>query len=66
MLNQHIAQKIKNLCKEKHISVSAMLKTCSINPNFLYEMDKKNKSPRIDKLAIIAEFLECSIKDFLP
>lgn len=67
MINEHIAQSIKKICKEeKHISVSKMLKSCGLNPTFLYEMEKKDKSPRIDTLAKIADFLGCSVKDFLP
>lgn len=66
MLNQQIAQNIKTLCRKRHTSVSIMLKTCGINPNFIYEMEKKDKSPRIDTLVKIADFLSCTVNDFLP
>lgn len=61
MLNQQIAQNIKRQCREKRISVSAMLKTCGINQNLIYEMENKDKSPRIDTLVKIADYLDCSL-----
>lgn len=65
MLNQQIAQNIRFLCKRRGVSVSAMLKTLSINQSFVYEMEKKDKSPRIDTLVKIADFLGCTVNDLL-
>lgn len=61
MLNQRIAQNIKRLCRERHISVAYMLRTCGINPMLLYDMEKKDKSPRIDTITKIADYLDCSL-----
>lgn len=66
MLNQQVAQRIKTLCKEKGTSISKMLSACGLSQSYLYEIEKRDKSPRLDTLAKIANYLECSIKDFLP
>lgn len=64
MQNKQIAQNIKSKCKEKGISVSSLLSSCSINPIFVYELEKRDKIPKIDTLIKIADCLDCSI-DYL-
>ncbi len=64
MQNKQIAQNIKSLCKENGISVSFLLSSCSINPIFVYELEKRDKTPKIDTLVKIADFLNCSL-DYL-
>lgn len=64
MDNAQIAQRIKLKCKEKNVSVAKMLRCCDLNATTIYEMEKRDKSPRIDTLVKIALYLECSI-DYL-
>ncbi|MCM1507373.1 MAG: helix-turn-helix domain-containing protein [Ruminococcus flavefaciens] len=61
MQNKQIAEIIKLKCKEQGISVSFLLNSCSINKNFIYDLEKCNKSPSVDKLIKISDFLNCSI-----
>lgn len=64
MQNQQIAENIKTKCKEKNISVSFLLRSCSVHSGFLYDLEKRDKTPKIDTLEKIADYLGCSI-DYL-
>ena len=65
MQNSVISEKIKMLCKQKNISISSLLQVCDINRNFLYDLERKGKSPSIDKLLAIADYFDCSIDDLV-
>lgn len=60
-----LADKIKSLCKERGISVSFLLHNCKINPNFLYDLRKKNISPSGKTIEKIADYLDVSPAFFL-
>ncbi len=64
MQNQQIAKNIKLKCKEQGISISSLLSTCSISKSFIYELEKRDKSPSADKLTKIADYFGCSV-DYL-
>lgn len=64
MYNEQIAERIKLKCKEKGISVSFLLHSCSIHSGFLYDLEKRGKIPKIDTLVKISDFLDCSV-DYL-
>lgn len=64
MENAQIAEKIKNKCKENKVSMTLLLSECSINKNFIYDLEKRGKSPSADKLTKIADYLDCSV-DYL-
>lgn len=64
MQNLQIAAKIKEQCKLNNIPVSLLLSTCGINKNFIYDLEKQDKSPSADKLIQIADYLDCSV-DYL-
>lgn len=57
-----IAQKIKDLAKEKHISISDMLQKIELGRNTMANF--KTSMPKADNLAKIADYLECSV-DYL-
>lgn len=53
-----IAQKIKDLAKEKHISISDMLQKIELGRNTMANF--KTSMPKADNLAKIADYLDCS------
>ncbi len=64
MKNIQIATIIKQLCKSKNITVKFLLEQCNINKGFMYELEKRGKVPSIDKLELIADYLNVSV-DYL-
>ena len=64
MNNAQVAERIKLKCKEKNISIAAMLRACDLSSTMIYEMERRNKTPRLDNMAKIAVFLDCSL-DYL-
>ncbi len=59
-----IAEKIKLLLKNRKLSVSKMLMDCGMNKNAIYTMQSSGYLPRLDALARIADYLDCSV-DYL-
>ncbi|MDE6679157.1 MAG: helix-turn-helix transcriptional regulator [Ruminococcus sp.] len=51
-------------CQEKNISVAYMLRECGLSATMIYEMEKRDKSPRLDNILKISDFLDCSV-DYL-
>lgn len=64
MQNLRTATIIKTLCKEKNISITSLIENCNLSKGFIYEMEKRNKTPLVDKVEAIANYLNCSI-DYL-
>lgn len=64
MENAQIANKIKQVCKSNKKTISKMLLDCDISKSFIYDMEKRNKSPSCDKVTRIADYLDCSV-DYL-
>ena len=62
--SKQTADCIKQLAKEKHIAVNAMLIACDINKDALYTMQSKGFYPRVEALTKIADYLDCSV-DYL-
>lgn len=65
MNNSQIAIRIKNKCKEKKISINQLTKDCGFGKNLINDMENKNTSPSVDKIIIIANYLECSVNYLL-
>lgn len=59
-----IATRIKNCLKERKISASKMLVDCDMNKNALYTMQSGGHLPRLEAVAQIADYLDCSV-DYL-
>lgn len=55
---------IKQLAKEKHVSISTMLTECGMNKDALYTMRSKGFYPRVEAIVKIADYLNCSV-DYL-
>lgn len=59
-----IADRIKALLKARKTSVSKMLTDCNMNKNALYTMQASGYLPRLEAIAVIADYLDCSV-DYL-
>lgn len=59
-----VAEKIKQLLKLRKIPASKMLMDCSINKDALNTMQTKGYLPRLEAIARIADYLDCSV-DYL-
>ncbi len=55
---------IKNLAKNKNTTIKQLLDECNINKGFIYDLEHKKSYPSCDKLARIADYLDCSV-DYL-
>ena len=64
MNNIQTAHIIKSLCKERGLTIKSLLEQCGIGRSFMYDLEKKNTSPSVDKLEKIADHLNCSV-DYL-
>ncbi len=59
-----VANRIKELLKSQKISASKMLVDCDMNKNALYTMQSSGYLPRLESVAQIADYLDCSV-DYL-
>lgn len=64
MQNTHIATTIKQLCKNKNITISTLLNDCKLTKSFIYDLEKRATSPSCEKITKIADYLGCSV-DYL-
>ena len=62
--SQEVANTIKSLLKSKNITAGKMLADCNMNKNALFTMQSSGYLPRVEALAKIADYLDCSI-DYL-
>ena len=64
MDNIQTANRIRHLCKQKDISVGALLEICGVRKGLIYDMEKLDKKPSAEILEKIADYLNCSV-DYL-
>ena len=64
MSNAQIAQKIKDRCKEKNVSVTKLLLECNIRKSLIYDLEKRDYTPSVTIVEQIANYLDCSV-DYL-
>lgn len=65
MYNTHnTAERINLLLKIKNIKQKIMLEECGLNKNIISTMISRGSMPKADNLAIIADYLGCSV-DYL-
>lgn len=62
--SQEVANTIKALAKSKKIAVGKMLSDCSLSVNTLSSMQSGGYYPRLEAIARIADYLDCSV-DYL-
>ena len=56
MNNAQTAERIKNLCKERKISITQVLLECGIVKSFIYDLEKRNSYPSCEKICILADY----------
>lgn len=61
---EFIAARIKALLKTQKIAASKMLADCNMNKNAIYTMQANGYFPRLDAIAQMADYLDCSV-DYL-
>lgn len=61
MQNKHIAHTIRELCKTKDITITTLLADCGLSKSFIYELEKRDKSPSCEKISKIADYLNVSV-----
>lgn len=61
---QETADLIKNLAKQRNISVSKLLSDCELNKNAIFTMQSSGYFPRVEALMKIADYFEVSV-DYL-
>lgn len=62
--SQEVATTIKKLTKSQNISVGKLLSDCELSKNTLSSMQSGGYLPRIETIARIADYLDCSV-DYL-
>ncbi len=63
--NKEIALAIRSIVKERGVTVKQTLDDCKINRNFLYDLERGNSSPSVDKLERIAEYFGISVSTLI-
>lgn len=64
MSNSQIATRIKQICKEKNITISQLLEKCEIRKSLIYDLEKRDYTPSIAIINAIADYLNVSV-DYL-
>ena len=64
MDNLQVALKIKDMCKQRSITITELLNQCEIRKSLIYDMEKRDKTPSAEIMESIADYLDCSV-DYL-
>ena len=62
--SQEVANAIKFMAKSKKITIGKMLSDCQLSINTLSSMQSGGFYPRVEAIAKIADYLDCSV-DYL-
>lgn len=62
--SQEVANLIKTLAKSKNLTIGKMLSDCQLSINTLSSMQSGGYYPRLEAIAKIADYLDCSV-DYL-
>ena len=62
--SKDIALKIKQLCKDKKIPIKSVLEECSLNRNFIYDLENRGSVPSVEAFYNLSNYLNCSV-DYL-
>jgi len=60
LVNAHIAALVKQLCSQKKLSVTNLLKEGGISKSFIYDLEKRDRTPSAEVLLKLAEALDVS------
>lgn len=64
MTNSQLITNIKNVCKAQNIPFGEMLEQCGLSKGFMYDVEKRDRTPSIEKITAIADYL-CVSVDYL-
>lgn len=64
MSNAQIATRIKQICKEKNVTISQLLEECKIRKSLIYDLEKRDYTPSVTIINVIADYLDVSV-DYL-
>jgi len=64
MNNAQTAQIIKAELKKQNISISKMLEDCLIRKSFIYDIEKRDRTPSAELIEKIADYFDVSV-DYL-
>ena len=64
MSNKQISTNVKNLCRLKGISLNTLIEACGLSKSFIYDFEKRDKTPSIDRISSVANYFNCSV-DYL-
>lgn len=64
MTNLQLITNIKSICKTQNIPLGEMLEQCNLSKGFIYDVEKRDRTPSIDKVTAIAEYFGVSV-DYL-
>lgn len=64
MTNSQLITNIKRICKTQNIPLSEMLEQCNLSKGFIYDVEKRDRTPAVDKVTAIAEYFGVSV-DYL-
>ena len=60
-----VAERILELCEERHIAVNALATTAGVSPSTVYSMlNEKSKNPGVVSIKKICDGLEISVREF--
>lgn len=59
-----LANRIRKITKSKNISIGKMLQDCELNRDFISVISTRGTFPKVNNLAKVADYLDCSI-DYL-
>lgn len=61
MVNITIVSRIKSLCSGKHISLSKLLLECNISKSFIYDLEKRDRTPSVEVLLKLSDYFNVSM-----
>lgn len=61
MNNAQTANIIRELCKQKNVSVSKFLAECGLRKSLIYDMEKRAATPSTEIMETIADYFNCSV-----
>ena len=64
-VNQVFIANVKKLCKEYGVTMKKLLEDCGLNRGYVYEIERRDKSPSIETLYVIANYFGVSTDSLL-
>lgn len=55
----HLATTIKTLCKKRNIAISTLIADCSLTKSIIYDLEKRDKTPSVDKIESDIVLVKC-------